>query len=146
MIRDASIQDIPAILPMVQEFSKEIGNQFLIDNYSHKPTAALLASLVQSGILIVSEDADGELNGVVGGIVSGNIWNPSVKQVDEIIYYVKPEVRGSSLGWKLIKRYDDATKDYPLATLKLMHNSPDLTKHYNRLGYEALERTFMRGG
>ena len=145
MIRETRLDDIPYILPLVREFAREVGNEFLYENYRDKPAAALLASLVTKGILLVAEK-DEKIVGVIGATITGNIWNPHVKQVDEIIYYVLPDHRETRLGWMLIREYDKRTKDFPIATLKLMHNSPDLTKHYNKMGYVELERTFLRGG
>lgn len=146
MIRNATIDDIPNILPLVHNFAKELQKDILYSKYSIKHSASLLAHLVDTGICLIDIDSDNNVNGVIGGLVSGNIWNPTIKQVDEVIYYVREEKRRSTIGFKLIKEYDKLTKEYPLSTLKLMHNSPDLTKHYNKLGYELLEKTYLRGG
>lgn len=146
MIRKATIDDIPNILPLAYNFAKELENDFLLNKYSNKHAAALLARLVTTGICLIDTDNENNVNGVIGGLVSGNLWNPEVKQLEEIIYYVNKDKRRSTIGFKLIKEYDKLTKDYTLATLKLMHNSPDLTKHYNKLGYQLLEKTYLRGG
>ena len=143
MIRKATIDDIPVLVKMAEKFCKEIGNDHLTSRFSQKHAATLLNTLVTSGICYVAEK-DGEVVGVTGGMVSPNIWNPSIKQVDEVIFYLRKKARGSTLGYKMIKAYAEDASEYELSTLKLMHTSPALDKAYNRLGYYEIERSFMK--
>lgn len=143
MIRQATLDDILKILPLVEKFSKEIGDEYLAKNYNKKYAAALLANCINTGVCFVS-DEDGRITGVVAGTVTGNLWNPNKKQADEQIYYVLPDRRGSSIGLRLIRKYCEAASRYDLSTLKLMKSSPELDKHYEKWGYHYLEKTFVR--
>lgn len=145
MIRSATLEDITKILPLVEAFSKEIGDDYLADNYHPKYAAALLANCINTGICFVADD-DGDITGVVAGTVTGNMWNPARKQADEQIYYVRGDRRGTSVGLRLIRKYIEAASGYDLSTLKLMKSSPELDKHYEKWGYHYLEKTFVRYG
>ena len=145
MIRQAKIKDIIKILPLVKEFAKEIGDKYLVDNYSYRGAANLIKVCIESGVCLVAE-VDGKIVGIVAGTASKNLWNPSVSQLDEQVYYLTPDHRRSLLGYRMIKEYIKYSDKYQVSTLKLMKSSPDLEKHYNKLGYKYLERTFVRYG
>lgn len=145
MIRQAKIKDIIKILPLVKKFASEIGDKYLVDNYSYRGAANLIKFCVESGVCLVAE-VDGKIVGVVAGTASKNLWNPSISQLDEQVYYLIPEHRRSLLGYRMIKEYIKSAEGYQVSTLKLMKSSPDLEKHYNKLGYNYLERSFVKYG
>ena len=140
MIRLARLDDIPKIIPLVEQFATE---QNMRDDLDIKSTAKVLSMSVSDDLCYVSEQ-DG-IVGVIGGIKSPNIWNSWKTQIDEIIYYVYPYYRKGSTGARLLSTYTEAIKDNCyISTLKLMANSPDLTQHYKKLGYVETETTYMR--
>ena len=149
MIREATIDDIHNILPLSSLFSKSLGVGLFEEKYSDRHAATLLASCVNNGVLLVAE-RDDKIVGVAGGIISNNIWNPTVKQIDEIIYFVLPEHRNTTVAYRLIKGYGSAIQklDVHTGTMKLMHNSPDIGKHYAKLGFNELETSYVwiKGG
>ena len=145
MIRQARLDDIIQILPLVKEFANEIGDKYLVDNYSNKGASNLIKFCIESGVCLVLE-IDGNIEGIVAGTASRNLWNPRVSQLDEQVYYLSKEYRRSLHGWRMIHEYAKYAKDYDVSTLKLMKSSPDLEKHYNKLGYNYLERSFVKYG
>lgn len=144
MIREAVVEDIIKIIPLVEKFASEIG-EYYEDKFNKRHTAAVIKNCIDYGVCYVN-DVDGVITGVIAGLASGNLWNPAVKQLDEQIYYVLPEHRGGTAGLRLIRAYDKAAQRFDICTLKLMYNSPDISKHYERMGYTELERTFVRHG
>ena len=141
MIRLATIDDIPQIIPLVEAFSE---SQNMRGDLSIKSTANVLSMSVSDDLCYVSEQ-DGKLTGVIAGLKSPNIWNTWKTQIDEIIYYVDPSYRKGSAGARLLGAYVKAIENNCyISTLKLMANSPDLKRHYAKMGYVELETTYMR--
>ena len=141
MIRLATIDDIPQIIPLVEAFSE---SQNMRDDLCIKSTAKVLSMSARDALSLISEHS-GRVTGIIAGLKSPNLWNNSKTQIDEIIYYVDPDYRNTSAGARLLKAYSELIKDKCyLSTLKLMANSPDLTRHYNKMGYVEIETTFMR--
>ena len=141
MIRLATIDDIPQIIPLVEAFAE---SQNMRDDLSIKSTAQVLSMSISAGLGILSEH-DGKVTGVIAGLQAPNLWNTWKTQIDEIIYYVDPSYRKGTTGARLLGAYIKAIEDKCyISTLKLMANSPDLKQHYERMGYVELETTFMR--
>lgn len=144
MIREAVVEDIIKIIPLVERFASEIG-EYYADKFNKRHTAVVIKNCIDYGVCLVN-DVDGNITGVIAGLASGNLWNPAVTQLDEQIYYVLPEYRGGTAGLRLIRAYHQTAQRFEISTLKLMYNSPDISKHYEKMGYQELERTFVRHG
>jgi hypothetical protein len=69
--------------------------------------------------------------------------DPKILMLNELAYWVNPESRMSSAGYKLIKRYQEAAEelkqqnDIQAYTISKMVTSPDLK--YDRFGFEKIE-------
>ncbi len=142
MVRYGEMIDVPAVLELAREFSKDIGTERY---WSDKQGASLIARMIVDGMLLVSEEKD-KITGVIGGLIGRSLWNPHYRTLDEQIFYVTPKYRNTRAGYLLIKEYENEASmlDVVCSTLKLMHNSPDITKFYHKLGYEKLETTYIK--
>lgn len=98
-----------------------------------------------AGICFVA-DEDGKLTGFLLAVRNVNVWVPDTWAIQELAYWVEPEHRGSTAGYRLLKSYTDYCqellnqKQISYFTVSKMSNSPDLK--YNRFGYEELESTW----
>ena len=145
MIREATQDDIPNLLPLVKSFVEEIGEGELIKRYDIREVARVLKKSIDEGILLTTD----EYNCIVAGLPSPVLWNPNYNTLEEIIFYVSPEAREGLLGGRLLKEYVkrvDSFENIFASTLCLMHNSPDLSKHYNKRGFNKIEERFIRYG
>jgi hypothetical protein len=110
------------------------------DDHARAILAHIFAGL---GIVLVAEDADKSLAGMLIAMKNPNVWDPKILMMNELAYWVNPESRGSSAGYKLIKRYQeyaDKIKDageIQAYTISKMITSPDLK--YDRFGFEKIE-------
>lgn len=84
---------------------------------------------------------DEELVGLVMGVVTSNVLYPSVAQ--EILWHVKPEYRGKN-ALKLFQLFDDWAKLAPYSTVSYFSNGPDLSRTYERFGYQPIEISYLR--
>lgn len=148
MIRQANKFDIPQIIEMLKEYRdaapleilKQANDQEYIEQF-------LLSLIVGNGFILVAEKEDELIGMLIAGILP-NLWNPKVNQCSEIAYWVKPEFRGTTAGYRLIKEY---TKEcdklfkagrVQMVTISKMVNSPDLK--YNKFGFSKLEEIWIR--
>lgn len=148
MIRQANKFDISQIVEMLKEYRnaapleilKQANNQEYIEQF-------LMALIVGNGFILVAEKENKLIGMLIAGILP-NIWNPKVNQCSEIAYWVKPEHRGSTAGYRLIKEYikecDNLFKSgrIQISTISKMVNSPDLK--YQKFGFEKLEETWIK--
>ena len=144
MVREGTLEDIHLLLPLMKSFSQQLGG-FYEENYKDKPIAHLLSKCITEGVLFVYE-AGGEPVGLIGGILSRNMWNPSVIQIEEVAFYVHESHREGSAGGRLLLAYQNKIDDsgVSISTLKLLHNSPDIERHYEKLGYSKMETTYAK--
>lgn len=143
MIRHATIDDIPTLLPLMREFAVSLGD-FYGDSFCSRSTSHLLRHCIDSGVLVLYCDI--EPIGLIAGVVSRCLWNAQITQLDEIAYYVSSNYRQSSAGARLLRAWSEEVDRLKpdVSSMKLMSNSPDISKHYNRLGYQKLETTYIR--
>ena len=137
MVDKATLDDIPRLLPLVEEFSKEIG---LDEYYDIKTSAATLAECIRSGICY----RDSEYQGLIAGSAVRSPWSSKVSILHEHVYFVRATARGGMLGQMLLRAYTTDAKRWDLNSLKLMSSSPDIKKLYKSLGFTEAETTFMR--
>jgi N-acetylglutamate synthase-like GNAT family acetyltransferase len=147
MIRLASKFDIPRLVDIMAMYAKEspIKALQLEKNQDADYVANLLFSLIAGRGFIYVDD---ELQGMIAGIKTQNIWCPSVIELRELAWWVEPNKRNGSLGGRLWKTFDDKAKQMKEDGLvdciccTVMSTSPLID--YVKRGYEPLEKTFYR--
>lgn len=147
MIRQADRWDIPNIIELLKNYrtatpwdrlSQCDNENYIIQILTHILTGA--------GVIFVSEK-EKSLLGILIAVKNINMWDPTIVQLDEIAYWVEPEHRGGTVGYRLIKQYVDYAQELKDAgqieayTISKMVNSPDLK--YNKFGFEKLEEKWM---
>jgi len=109
----------------------------------------LLSHIMQNGVIIVGE-TDGELQGMLIGMINSDPWLPHVKTMREIAWWVEEPYRMTSLGYKLLKKYVDVGEQLQQTgkidgfTLTLMSQSPDL--NLEKRGWSQVERNYVYKG
>jgi len=142
-IRFADVWDTEEIIDMLKTYREHSPLHFhrlTDDTHARLILAHIFAGL---GVVLVAEDDDRSLAGMLIAMKNPNIWDPTIMMMNELAYWVNPESRGSSAGYKLIKRYQEyATKikdagEIQAYTISKMITSPDLK--YDRFGFEKIE-------
>lgn len=148
IVREANKFDLPYILDMLRNFReatpiemmRECDNEEYINKVFHH-------ILLGGGVALVAEDQQPE--GMIIGIKDQSIWDPDIKILRELVYWVEPDARGSSAGYRLIKEYnkraEQMRQDDQIAmyTMTKMVNSPDLD--FSRFGYQKTEEVWVAG-
>jgi len=149
MIRQATISDTEQIIAMLHRY--KAASPLACHATATDDTARLIIKTIfekNNGIILVSEDPAKQLNGMLIAIKNINIWDHTVFCMNELCYWVNPEARGSSAGYRLLKTYceigDLMKKDNEIAyyTVSKMVTSPDL--NYERFGFGKLEEMWSQ--
>lgn len=147
MIRQATKYDIDKIITMLEHYRDASGLDHIKKANDRLHIIGLLTNiLVGMGVIFIAEDE--ELQGMLIAINVSNIWNPQVKELNELAYWVEPKYRNKTVGYRLLKSYLDyaelkkaqgAIEKY---TISKMFNSPDLK--YNKFGFSKLEEKWIK--
>lgn len=144
MIREATKYDKTEIIELLKLFRKESNvnqfQEFTNDEYSF----CLISSIIAGRGIIYLEEG----KGLIVGLITPSVWNNRVLVLHELAWYVKPEFRHTSVGYKLLRYYinygerlkDEGRINY--FTLTKMKSSPDLK--YEKFGFAKIEENWIR--
>ena len=150
MIRFADIKDFDRIMDMMINFANS--SPYVAHHnpqYNDRHVRTLLSHIMKNGVIIVGE-ANGELQGMLIGMINQDPWLPHVKTMREIAWWVEEPYRMTSLGYKLLKKYVDVGEQLQQTgkidgfTLTLMEQSPDLD--LEKRGWHKVERNYVYKG
>ena len=147
-VRLANKFDLPVVLDMLRNFRnhtpidmmRECNNEEYINKLFHHV-------ILGGGVALIAEDKD--VAGMIIGVKDQNVWDPEVKVLRELVYWVEPQYRGSTAGYKLLLRYNKLAQELvdeqkiKMYTMTKMVNSPDLD--FTRFGYKKTEEVWVAG-
>jgi len=143
MIRPATKYDKDQIIQMMLQFKNESQIQAYknINNllYWNKLLDNILAG---QGIIFIEDNV-----GLIMGIITPSIWCDKTLCLHELAWYVKPEHRYKSVGYKLFKKYTERAKELKslgriqMFTMAKLHNSPNID--YSRFGFTKIDESWM---
>lgn len=143
-IRLANKFDIPQLLQMLHNY-KDSGNiKGLKVNNDETGLKILTAITAGLGIAIVSEKQN-KLTGMLLAVKTPFMWDNTQLILNEIAYWVEPEYRGSTAGYRLISKYieiaDEMMQKQIIVnyTMSQMHGQ---TLDYSRFGLKPIETTW----
>lgn len=144
MVRDGTLDDLPAVVDMAREFWKHTryDEDFDADYVEHLTRTAL-----NHGLLAVLE-VDGAPNGFVAGLKMPLLANSSVLCGTEIALWINPYARKGRNGIALIKHIENMAKSEGIKywNMIVMEScQPEVgSSIYKRLGYEKSETSYTR--
>jgi predicted N-acetyltransferase YhbS len=145
--RTASPFDVNAIINLLREYRAEMPYGFLADANDEAHIRQLLASLLAGQGLVLVAEVDGKTVGILMAGVMPSIWSPKHFLLTEFAYFVTPEYRGSTAGYRLMRQYLDEAivmRESGRITnffISKMVNSPDL--NFGRFGFQKLEEFWV---
>ncbi len=144
MIRQATRQDKPQIIEMMKLFRAEadIVQYRTLDNepYWNRLLDTILAG---AGIVFIEDNV-----GLIMALITPTIWCDKTFYMQELAWYVKPEKRNTSTGYRLLKRYVDygnQLKDVgriSMFAIAKMVTSPDVK--YGKFGFSKLDENWIQ--
>lgn len=144
MIRQANKYDKADILDMMKMFRKESHIQEYQDLDNEEYWDALLDHILAGkGVIFIEQN-----KGLLMGLICQIPWCDKTLQMYELAWYVKPEYRNTTIGYKLLKNYVEYGKKLKengrikLFTMSKMITSPNIK--YDRFGFRKLDETWIQ--
>jgi N-acetylglutamate synthase-like GNAT family acetyltransferase len=144
MIRQATKQDKLQIIEMMKLFRKEsnIKQYQELDNepYWNRLLDTILAG---AGIIYIENNI-----GLVMAIITPTVWCDKTLYMQELAWYVKPEYRNTSIGYRLLKKYVDYGNELKaqgriiMFAIAKMVTSPDIK--YEKFGFTKLDENWIQ--
>lgn len=144
MIRKATKYDKLQIIEMMKAFREESN----IEQYKHLDNLTYWNKLLDTilagqGVIFID---DGK--GLIMALITHTAWCDRTFQMYELAWYVKPEFRNTTVGYRLLKEYIDygqQLKDQgriKLFTIAKMVTSPNIK--YDKFGFKKLDETWIQ--
>ena len=145
-IRNASPHDMTAILDMLRNYREKTPLPFLAEADDADYITRLLTELMAGRGLVLLAETDKPIGMLIAGI-NPSLWSPKHLLMTEMAYWVEPEARGSSAGYRLLAEYQQRGAEFKAQgricnfVISKMVNSPDL--QYDRFGFSKLEEFWV---
>lgn len=146
-IRLAKYEDIPALVDMGEHFYEEDSRYKDIKPFNRDAAAKYAEELVSSHYFLIAEH-EGTPVGMAAAYISGIPINPDILCSSEVVFYVEPAYRGSSLAVRLAMELEDVVlknEDVDVLCMSALDCSPAVVdKLYTRMGYSKTETAYMK--
>lgn len=147
-VRPATEADIPWLLEQLPAFDREYPSTL-----SFVPTAtyavAQLRELVAGGACFVAWAMSGEhaverLGFIAGQVLPGHLYNPGIRTLACLLWWVLPAHRGTSAAHRLLDAFTAHGREYAdWTTLSLPVTTPMHLRSLERAGFRAQEVTYV---
>ena len=142
-IRRALPQDIPDLIVELKEFSDFFQSKYPLFGSDEAYNYNILTSLINNHLFFVAVKGD-ELIGFIAGLVMPHLFNPTIKTLQELFWWVKTAHRNSSAGSRLLKAYLDYGKEHcQWVIMTLEENSPVKKESILSRGFKLKETAFI---
>lgn len=144
-IRKATLADVPEIVRMSAAFypTTHYAAWCPMDEDS---VAGLATGLIENDVFFVAEQ-DSALVGMVGVMLVPFMFNQAHVYATEIVWWVAPEVRGSSVAARLLQVIEQPCRDRGAARIQMVHmpnSPPQAAALYERAGYARSEISYTK--
>jgi hypothetical protein len=150
MIKHADLQDFGAIMDMMERFANASSVPALHNpEYDVRRIQHLLFTIKNAGCIIIGYQ-DEQPAGMLIARIMEDAWLPHVRTLKEMAWWVEPEYRGGTVGYRLLKEYvktGEAMKESGVIenfTLTLMTESPDFD--LEKRGWRSVETNYVYEG
>lgn len=146
-VREANQFDFPILLNMLRAYRGKTPLPFLAEVDDEKYIVSVLTYLLAGkGVIFVAEDDLG-IVGMLMAQIAPSLWSPSHFVMQEMAYWVNPEARGGTAGYRLLYEYVKHGKTLKkngrirAFFISKMSNSPNLK--FEKFGFDKLEETWV---
>jgi GNAT superfamily N-acetyltransferase len=144
MIRVATKHDKAQIIEMMKLFRAESKIEQFQDLDNEPYWNRLLDNILAGMGIIYIEDG----KGLIMALISHTAWCDKTLQMYELAWYVKPEFRGGTIGYRLLKTYVDYGKQLKeqgrikIFSIAKMVTSPNVK--YDKFGFSKLDENWIQ--
>jgi len=144
MIRQATKYDKTQVIEMMQLFRAESKIEQYKDLDNVEYWSKLLDNIFAGqGIIYIEDNV-----GLIMGLIVPTVWCDKTLALHELAWYVKPEHRNTTTGYRLLKAYVEYGKQLKeqnrikMFTITKMVTSPDIK--YSRFGFTKLDENWIQ--
>lgn len=145
MVRDATLDDIPAMVALGEIMHAESRYSFMA--YDGEKVAITLKTLMQTGGFVRVHVKDGEIDGGMVGYM-GNPWFSGERVASELALFVVPGKRGGMAAWYLLSEFGAWAENQGAREITLAITTgvkvEETGRMYQRLGFEQVGGVFKR--
>lgn len=144
MIKQMNKFDIPRVIEMLWNYHDSGSIPGLEINDDKSATQILTIIIAGGGIGLLAEKDD-ELIGMLLALCTPYMWDNSKLVMTEIAYWVDPEHRGSTAGYRLLKEYlkmCDKMKKQGRIHFCTMSQMEGQELNYSKFGLRPVEHTW----
>ena len=139
VLKDEDMQwfvETAAVNMMVEE-----ANRPDLVNIENMYTLASMGAI--AGTAFVAK-VDGVNAGVIGGVITPNMFNPTIKTLAEVFWYVLPEYRQSRVGAMLLKEFIAQEWKADEISMSLLASSKLKQESLIKKGFRLVEYNFIK--
>jgi len=144
MIRQATKFDKTEIIEMMKQFRQEADlPEYMGEENEEYWNLLLDTMLVGKGVVFLEEG-----KGLLMALIHPTIWNNKIYTMQELAWYVKPEFRHTTVGYRLLKAYieygEELKKDGRIKfySVSKMDTSPDIK--YQKFGFRKKDENWIK--
>lgn len=143
LIRKANNYDIDYLLTQLELFAKEVPYKKDLFSSSVEWKMKSLICLMEKHLFLIAEK-NGLKSGFIAGLVTPHFLNPNLISVTELFWWVNIEMRGSSVGARLLQSYtEEAKKIGDWVSMHTQTSTKIKDSSLERLGYKFSEKSFV---
>ena len=143
-IRKANKFDLPQLKQMLWNYH-DSGNIEGLDITTELTGLHILSTILAGGGIALVSEKDNMLTGMLLAIRNPFLWDHNKTIMTEIAYWVEPEHRGSTAGYRLLKEYVelcDELKDLNKISNYTISQMEGQELNYGRFGFKPIEHTW----
>lgn len=146
IVRDATPFDIPILLDMLRRYRRLTPLAFLAEADDAEYVTKMLTEIMAGKGVALVVDNDG-IVGMLLASIAPSIWSPKHLLMTELAYWVEPESRGGTAGYRLLAEYKKIGQQMQQEKricnflISKMSNSPNL--QYQKFGFDKLEEFWV---
>lgn len=146
IIRKANRYDVKVIIKMLNQYKRSSGIDF-IRTASEDHVEIMLDEIICGKGFVLLACKEGIEVGLLVAAIMPSAWSPRHNILTEMAYWVDPEYRGGTAGYRLLREYiDESTRlkndgRINCTLISKMATSPDLK--YDRFGFKKLEEFWV---
>lgn len=141
IVRVAEERDIAWIVQETKDFARFYGSKRMVvdEEYAMKG----FAQLMEDHVILVAESGT-QLAGFIVGVLIAHPFNPSIRVLSEMLWWVARPFRASRAGYLLLKEYMRIGRERAdWITMCSIVNSPINEVALERRGFRLMERNYL---
>jgi hypothetical protein len=142
-VRPATHEDFDWLLVQLRAFNTFFNSRHQLYGEEQYIVSAFTTLMKDHLVLIAESDEHGQM-GFIAGLVSPHFFNPNIKSLNELFWWVDEKHRHSRAGLMLLNAYTEwGRKNAQWITMTLEHDSPVADRTLLKRGYLLKERNFL---